>query len=72
MDKKKRKKGLTPVRLHGTIVAAIPVLNPVNVVDDEPCVLTAQIAFHGDGGPDHALYFIPECLNDSVTIEIIG
>ncbi len=54
------------------LVGAISDLVAVDVVDDESCVLTAQVAFHGDGGSDTSHDLIPERLCGPVTIEISG
>lgn len=69
---KKRKKGLTHVRSHGAIIGTIAVFDPINVEDDESCVLTAQKTFYGNGGSDHSKEFIQDGLRGSIAIEIIG
>jgi hypothetical protein len=66
----KKKKEIMELWLTSTITG-FSVREPVDVKDSEPGILTSEISFHGNAGPNESKKFIKNRFNGSIAIKII-
>lgn len=70
-DNKKRGKKEMIGLFARAVGRAISVLNAVNVEDYKPGIVTSDIPFHGNAGPNESKKFIQSRFNGSIAIKII-